>query len=232
MTKASAKSLASIDMLAGLPPAVLEKLEQRCAWRQYAPHEQIIDRDSESREIFFVTDGHVRVNHSITGREVSYDDVLTGGFFGELGAIDGGPRSATVVSQEPTTIAALPAKAFLDLIQEHPEIALVILRRLTQIVRQSTDRIMDLSTRGANNRVYAELLRLARKNGGGDENEAVIAPVPIHADIASRVSTTRETVARVLSNLAKSGLVTREKKGLVIHDVEELELLVEEFRET
>ncbi|MEM9682978.1 MAG: helix-turn-helix domain-containing protein, partial [Pseudomonadota bacterium] len=82
---------------------------------------------------------------------------------------------------------------------------------------------------GANNRVYAELLRLS-KPGIRDDNTATIQPIPIHGDIASRVSTTRETVARVLGELSRSDLVRRMDDQLVILDVERLEDMVEQFR--
>ena len=101
--------------------------------------------------------------------------------------------------------------------------------RLAQIVRSATDRIMDLSTLAANNRVHAELLRLARAGMKG-ENKAVIRPIPVHGDIASRISTTRETVARVLNDLARQGVVTRTKDSLLVNDVERLGDLVEEVR--
>ena len=88
---------------------------------------------------------------------------------------------------------------------------------------------MDLSTLAANNRVQADLLRLARNNMVG-ENRAELKPIPVHGDIASRVSTTRETVARVLSDLSRQGMVERQKDRLVIDDVDCLEDMVEEVR--
>ena len=67
-------------------------------------------------------------------------------------------------------------------------------------MRISTDLIIDLRTVGSNKRVHAELLRLAKPDMKV-ENTAEISPIPIHGDIAVRVSTTRETVARVFSDL-------------------------------
>jgi CRP-like cAMP-binding protein len=88
---------------------------------------------------------------------------------------------------------------------------------------------MDLSTLAANNRVHADLLRQARANMKG-ANEAEIRPIPVHSDIASRVSTTRETVARVLNDLARKGIVERLKDSLVVRDVDRLHELVEQVR--
>ena len=88
---------------------------------------------------------------------------------------------------------------------------------------------MDLSTIGAHNRVHAEILRLAQEEIL-DDNTAKIEPVPIHGDVASRVSTTRETVARVFSDLTKRKLMERKDNALIITDLEVLHDIVEEFR--
>lgn len=223
------QTLAQIPLLAKLPAAELEAIEKRCSWRHCTAHEQIIDQDSESRDVYFVCDGMVRVViYSLSGREISFDDIGTGGFIGELAAIDDEPRSANVVALKQTLVAIMPQEAFLDLIRNHAELALPLMRRLVHIIRESTSRIMDLSTLGANNRVMAELLREARPSIS-DDNTARIAPIPIHADVASRASTTRETVARVLSDLTKRGLVKRGRDAIVVLDVETLEDMVEHF---
>ncbi len=223
-------SLANIDLLEELVPGELSQLEQACRWKRCAPQEQIIDRQSETRDVCFVVRGRVRVvNYSLSGREITLDDIEEGSYFGELSAIDGQPRSASVVSLTDSHIAFLPTEHFLRAIERHSSMAFRVIKRLATIVRVSTDRIMDLSTLGANNRVHAELLRQARTHMAGD-NRAEIKPIPVHGDIASRVSTTRETVARVLNDLARRGMVTRQKNCLVISDVNRLRGVVEEVR--
>lgn len=224
-------TLDGIQLFKELTPAELRAVEKACAWRDYPPDEQIFDRDTDSRDIYLVVSGRVRiVNFSASGREVSFDDIDAGGYFGELAAIDGAPRSASVVAIEPTTVASLAPAPFMELVVTHPRVATTLLKRLAHVIRASTERIMDLSTLGAHNRVYAELLRLAREAGGEDCEKAAIKPIPTHSDIASRVSTTRETVARVLGELQHSGLVKRERSALVVGDVEKLADMVEDFR--
>ncbi|MBY0429786.1 MAG: Crp/Fnr family transcriptional regulator, partial [Rhodospirillales bacterium] len=194
------------------------------------PQEQIIDSQSESRDVFFVVKGLVRVvNYSVSGREVTLDDIGVGGYFGELAAIDGQPRSASVMAKDETLTAAMTPEVFQRLLRSHAIVAMAVIERLVGVVRQSTGRIMDLSTLGANNRVHAELLRQARLVTG-DGMTAEIRPIPLHADIASRVSTTRETVARVLNDLVRDGLLERRKDALVLLDMPRLECMVEELR--
>ena len=64
-----------------------------------------------------------------------------------------------------------------------------------------------------------------------DENTDEISPIPIHGDIASRVSTTRETVARFFSDLTREGILQRDCGNLVILDVEALTDIVETVRD-
>ncbi len=223
-------TLANVGLFRGLPDATRQALEKRCRWRNFAAHEQIIDRQSTSQDVYFIVHGRVRVvNYSMSGREIAFDEIESGSYFGELAAIDGEPRSANIVALETTTVAMLSSEAFRAALEENPELALQLMLRMSSIIRASTERIMDLSTLGANNRIYAELLRLA-KSDIREDNTAVITPVPIHGDIASRVSTTRETVARVLSELSRLELVKRERNRLVILDLEHLTEMVEQFQ--
>lgn len=230
MSDKKSGNLSGVDLLSELKPADIKKLEQSCTFKRYTAQEQIIDRQSEATDVFFVIDGSVRVvNYSLSGREITLDDLPQGDYFGELAAIDSAPRSASVMALTDCLVASLPQDQFLALLETHPPIALNVMKTLTKIVRTATDRIMDLSTLAANNRVQADLLRLAKNHMEG-KNEAGISPIPIHSDIASRASTTRETVARVLSDLARNGVVERRKDVLMILDVGQLSDMVEEVR--
>ena len=223
-------SLSGIALLDDLSASELEKLEQQCSWRHYSSQEQIIDRQSDTTDIFFVAEGRVRiVNYSLSGREITFDELRQGEHFGELAAIDGQPRSASVMALKGCLVASLSQERFRVLVESHPKIALRLMENLAGMVRVSTDRIMDLSTLAANNRVQAEVLRQARESST-DDISAIIKPIPVHGDIASRVSTTRETVARVMNDLARQGIVERRKDSLVIGDIEQLSEMVEEVR--
>jgi len=223
-------SLTDVRLLSELTEDEIEVIEKKCRWKTYGPSEQIIDQHSDSKDIYFVVEGRVRVvNYSLSGREITFDDLEPGSHFGELAAIDGLPRSASVMVLTDARIASLSADQFHSIILDHPNIALKLMKHLAYLVRTSTSRIMELSTLGANNRIHADLLRLARKVTE-DEMTAMITPIPVHSDVASRVSTTRETVARVMNDLARKGILERQKTALFIKDLERLEDMVEEVR--
>lgn len=218
--------LDEIALLDGLPAEEMRALEQRCAWRRYAVGEQILDRSSNSRDVFFVVSGKVNVvNFSLSGREVAYADIGAGGHFGELSAVDNEPRSATVVAADKCLLAALPPEPFNDLLMSHPAIMREVLLKLAHIVRISNERIMDLSTLGAVQRVHRELLRMAEPDPL-TAGSWVIFPLPTQSQIAGHASTTRETVARVIGTLTAAGIVKRKGKSLYIRDRARLEAVL------
>lgn len=226
----SSLGLRTIALLAGLAPERLDALARDCAWRRYAPEQQILSREADDRDVCLIVTGRVRVTtYSAGGREVSFRDIGAGDFFGEVAAIDGGPRSADVLALEPTLVASMSPTVFRRLLREEPAVAERILLRLVGLVRGLSERVIDLSTLGVQNRIHAELLRLAREAGVA-RNEARIDPAPKHTELASRVSTYREQVTRELSALVKLGILERGEHALVVRDVAALERLVEEVR--
>ncbi len=224
------KVLGEIDIMSGLRPEELVDVESLCRYKRFSAGEQIFDRHGVTKDVFFVSRGKVRiVNYSLSGREITLDDISQGGHFGELAAIDGQPRSASVMALVDSLIVAMKPHDFLTSLEKYPSMARKVMEEMTRIIRNSTERIMDLSTLGANNRVHADILRLAYANKTGD-NTADIRPIPLHGDIASRVSTTRETVSRVMNELARMKILRRGKESLIINDIRRLQNMVEEVR--
>ncbi len=212
-------------MLAPLDRAAIARIEAQCAWKVAHANEPILSRDSDSRDVFFVVKGRCRiVNFSPSGREVAYAVAGPGDFFGEMAAIDGLPRSATVVALEDCILGSIPIAAFRDLVEQHPKVGFVIMEKLVRIVRTSDDRIMDLATLSAYQRVYSELLKLIKPDPVR-QGSWLIYPLPTQAQIAAQASTTRETVARVLSHLSGDGIAERKSKTLYVRQVERLRQL-------
>jgi CRP-like cAMP-binding protein len=149
--------------------------------------------------------------------------------FGEIAAIDGKPRSASIEALETCEIASLSAGEFEQLMLDEPSVAVAALRQVAADVRRLSERVFKFSTLAVQNRIHAELLRLA---GGADRrnSEMKLSPPPSLADIADRISTHREAVSRELSRLAAMGLLRRAKGALVITDVAKLFELVNEAK--
>ena len=226
----STLALRGVKLLQGLAEQRLESLAQQCAWHRIVAGQLIVARNSADRDVHFIVRGRVRVtSFSPGGRQVTFHDVAAGEMFGDLAAIDGKPRSADVLALDEVLLASLNAEAFRDLVAAEPLVCDRMLQRLADQVRGLSERVIELSTLGVQNRIHAELLRLARE-AGATGNVARIEPPPRHADIASQVSTYREQVTRELSALARQGLLAKDGHALVLCDVERLQRMVAEVR--
>jgi CRP-like cAMP-binding protein len=177
--------------------------------------------------VFFVISGSVRVMIQSAGREVLLRQIEAGEFFGELAAIDGQPRSSGIVATTDVTIARMPASVFRAAIHAHADVCDKLLRILAGQIRILANRVNEFSTLDVRYRIYAELLRLSRPDAA-NPGHAIISPPPVHAEIAARVSTRRETVARELKALERAGLIERRRGAIALGDTHRLRRLIEE----
>lgn len=218
-------ALAEFPLFKGASAATLDVILRHANLRRCVADEEILSRDEQAGEVYFVLKGEVRiVNYSASGREVAYAIIPAGGYFGELSAIDGRPRSANVLAVEDCLLATLTPAAFKELLALDSDIAAKVMQKLVRIIRSADDRILDLATLSAYQRVYVEVLRM-KKPDPVRPNSWLVYPLPTQAQIAALASTTRETVARVLSQLSHDHIAERKSKTLYIRDLARLQAL-------
>lgn len=222
--------LKRIDILAGLSEDALARVAQGCKWSEFDAGAPILDYQDTSNDVLFLLAGHARVIiYSTDGKAVVFIDLAPPTVFGEIAAIDRKPRSASVEALEPCTVAALTGDRFESLMMTEPCVAVATLRHVTAEVRRLSERVFEFSTMVVQNRIQAELVRLAGE-AGVTQGEVMLSPAPSLSDIANRISTHREAVSRELSRLVSVGLLRREKGDLRITDVAKLAKLVEVAR--
>jgi len=222
-------TLASIGIFACLAPKALKALRDTCSWQNYHSGDPIVDYLDVSDDVFFVTTGEVSVTiYSVSGKAVSFRNLGPGSIFGEYAAIDGNPRCASVVAKTDCLIASMSAVAFRKLLVTEPKVSQALIGELVRNVRTLTKRVYEFSTLAVNNRIQAELLRLASL-APREGKSARLIPPPTHADIASRVSTHREAVTRELNRLARIGIVERQPGILIVRDVDRLAEMLHEM---
>jgi CRP/FNR family cyclic AMP-dependent transcriptional regulator len=211
------------DILRDVPDEALRDLSKSCAWHQAPAGRQIFHANQASSEVYFVTAGRVRVllHSAAEGRLILFAELGPNQMFGEVAAIDGSPRSATVEAIEDCALAILPKDQFHRLIHQHPAFACAVMRQVVSHVRRLTERVHELSALSVESRIHVELLRLAELAGGKDD-QALIAPMPKRIELAARVATAPEAVSRVVTRLKKEGIAKREPSGLRILSVARL----------
>jgi CRP-like cAMP-binding protein len=222
------ETLEKIGLLRSLSPKDREAYERRCQWRHAQPKQWLLEQNDVGTDLFFLSSGVVRVLITPSpDREVILGDIDAGGYFGEMAAIDGQPRSAGILAITEATIAVMPAAVFREILHDHPDVAEQLLKQLVARIRTLDQRVNEFSSMHVKNRIYAELLRRSRPDPT-DERKAIVSPPPVHSDIAARVSTRREMVARELKALERAGLMTKRRGAFVLNNVPELVQMLKE----
>ena len=222
------ETLEKVGLFRSLERKAREGFEQRCQWRHAHPKEWLLEQNDIGTDIYFLTSGVVRVLITPSpDREIILGDIEAGGYFGEMAAIDGQPRSAGILAITDATIARMPATVFREIIHQFPDVSEQLLRQLVTRIRTLDQRVNEFSSMHVKNRIYAELLRRSRPDPT-DKRKAIVSPPPVHSDIAARVSTRREMVARELKSLERAGLLTKRRGAFVLNNVPELMHMLEE----
>jgi len=222
-------TLRDVAIFKGLTEDARGRIELSCTWKTWEREESILRFQDETRDVYFLIAGKARVMiYTPDGRQVTFRDIGPGDMFGEFAAIDDAPRSASVEALQSCVVACMSGSEFRRMLRAEPTVMEAVLVHAIAQMRGLTARIVEYSTLAANLRIRAELLRLA-KNGMVEGSDVVIYPVPTHAEIASRITTHREAVAREFTSLTKKGLIERQgQQRIVVKDIERLARMVED----
>jgi CRP/FNR family cyclic AMP-dependent transcriptional regulator len=207
--------LAAHPFFRTLAPGAAHRHLQAATWLAGAPGTLLVDFDDISDDVFFVLAGTVRITvRTPGGRELILDDIGAGGFFGEMAAIDGAPRSAAVTALHRCRICRLPGPAFMALLAEAPELARRMMRLLAGRVRDANARLLERSALDIRHRLHAELLRLA--GPAMPDGARAISPPPVQHVLASRIGARREPVSREIARLVRAGVLQRTRGALIL----------------
>ena len=120
--------LSSVPLLAGLEERTRHRLAQIGKRRSYEPGDVLVREGSGGTALYVILSGSVRVERG--GQTVG--QLGPNDFFGELALIEEEPRSASVVAVDKTECLLFVAWEFRALLDEHPELAVPIMRALIE----------------------------------------------------------------------------------------------------
>jgi CRP/FNR family cyclic AMP-dependent transcriptional regulator len=212
-----------ISLFEDMPDPELARIAQSCFTRAYERHSQIVGEQDGASDVYFILDGCVRINNvTSTGREIIFSDLGVGGIFGELSAIDGLPRSATVVALTDCLLARMTADTFFDLVRDSSTVSTRLIQLLVAKIRLMSERVFEVSALAVRERVRRELLRMA-VDGTPWGRGVIIRPAPTHYDVAARIGSHREAVTRELNRLEDERIVEIRRREIRIVDLGLLE---------
>jgi CRP/FNR family cyclic AMP-dependent transcriptional regulator len=180
--------------------------------RVYPAQTIIIHEGDTSDMLYLIREGSGRVYSSnAEGRVIVYSEFGPGDLLGEP-ALDGGPRSASVMTTEKTTCVVIRIADFKAKIATEPALAMQVIFNLIRLVRSASENVKSLALDDVYGRVVRLLMKIAVPDGDG----WIIPHKLTHQEIADHVGSSREMVGRILKDLQTGGYVVSEKNAIVI----------------
>ncbi len=172
-------------------------------------------------DVVIVADGHAKVTlTSPGGREVVLEVYGPGELLGELSAIDGGPRSGSASALEPMGAPIVPHAQFLRFVDDHPDVATLLMRLLAERLRGSSSRQLEFGTNDAIGRVCARLLDMADRYGRPGVDGAITLRAPVtQNDLAGWSGLSREAVVKAFRAVRLLGWIDVDGKHIILHDI-------------
>ena len=192
--------------------------------RRYRRNTVIFQEGDIGDDLYLVETGIVRITmESLEGDQAILGEVHPCETFGELGVLDGAPRSATATAVAETTALRLPGRAFRELVESDPGFRQSVLVGLASEVRRASRNVGELHFLDVRGRLASRLTALARSAEPGRDRDVRLEPRFSQGDLAAMVGATRQSVHRALAQLEKDGLIRLDGRQITIDDVAGLE---------
>ncbi|MFG2978102.1 Crp/Fnr family transcriptional regulator [Streptomyces sp. NPDC048331] len=216
------------EALAGKYVATLLGLGVRI---RYTPGDVILREHEPSTHAILLLEGVAKVAVTAeTGHEVILGLREGPDIVGEMAALDGQPRSASVIAKTDVTASIVTADQLNGFLNAHPEVLRTLVRILTARLRQSDQARLEMASRTVLQRIATQLVTLAEPldtSAEGPESPDTASPaLPItQGELAAMVGASREAVAKALNLLRRQGVVTTGRGRIRVTDLPTLRLL-------
>ncbi len=208
--------LRRVSYFALLPVTELRYLAGRCTERALEAGTALFEEGQPCRGLLIVAEGLVEIRQiSVRGREQVFHTEGPGATLGEGPLFDGGGYIASAVALEPTRVLLLPRAEVLRLCRRRPQVAVAMLRTMARRVRHFAGIVSDLAFRPVTERLarYLDAAAAAPVKPG-----AAVDLTLTQAQLAARLGTVRELVARALSQLEANQIIARTRSRIIIRD--------------
>jgi CRP/FNR family transcriptional regulator, cyclic AMP receptor protein len=189
------------------------------------PQGAVLFREGEpGREMYVVQHGRITISKQVGEVEKILASLGAGEFVGEMSILNNKPRSANATCAEASKLLVIDAKTFEAMIRGNAEIAIRMIKKLSDRLAEANEQIENLLFSDASSRVVHYLATTAEKAPKGPAGHRLeIRP----AELAARVGVKPEQAEEVLSKLLKSKIVTVQPDGYLVADVAKLRHFLE-----
>jgi CRP/FNR family cyclic AMP-dependent transcriptional regulator len=207
--------LRNIPLFTNLGDSEIAEISAQARTLQLPKNYVIINEGESSDSLYIIAAGKVKVlSGREEGKEVIFSILRPGDFFGEMALFDDQARSATVITMEHCVFNVIAQADFMRCVSGNPHVARHLLQALAQRLRKANRKISNLVLMDIYGRVAQTLMELAQE----EEGKLVVRQNLSQQDLANMVGVSRETVNRILSDLASGGYIEVKTKSITINE--------------
>jgi CRP/FNR family cyclic AMP-dependent transcriptional regulator len=196
-----------------LADATLAAIAATGVTRAFPKSTVLIHEGDVGDALYIILTGRVKVYASNEeGKEVVIDFHGPGEYVGEM-SLDGAPRSASVMTVEPTSCAIVNRAQFREFMRAHPDFAWHLIEKLIHRVRVATENVKSLALSD----VYGRLVRLLNTLAQPVDDHWVVPEKLTQQEIAARVGASRDMIGKLMKDLTAGGYLAVEDRTITIH---------------
>jgi len=192
---------------------LLREIARKGGVRSYPANAVLINEGDTSDTLFIVLSGRVKVySNNADGKEIVITTHGPGEYVGEL-ALDGGVRSASVMTLEPTTCSVVSGANLREFVAAHPDFASHLILKLIRSVRDATESVKSLALED----VYARVIRLLNDiSDPAEGGQRRVRERLTQQDIADRIGASRDMIGKLMKDLVAGGYLAVEERTIAI----------------
>jgi CRP/FNR family cyclic AMP-dependent transcriptional regulator len=210
--------LRDVDLFSHLSDQQISSLAERSREVQFRKNAILMTEGDIGESMYLIASGLVKVFVSDDdGKELVLYEQGEGAVIGDIALLDDEPRSASVATLEKTSAVMISKSDFINVLQSSPEMALGIIRSLTQRLRHATEGSRSLALDNVYRRLADKLIELSEDSGDGIMS---LSKKYSHQELGNMIGASREMVGKVMAELIKGEYI--ELREGVIHILRKL----------
>lgn len=206
-----AATMAATPIFLGVGKRKVNDLADVGRTRTFRRGTYLCHQGDDADDVYFLVSGRVEISSiSPAGTRVLHASVDRPQFIGELGVLGDLPRSADILTLDDSEVWSVDGKVFVDFVTDEPAAARQVLSALARQVQEHQAFVDDLLFLDLRGRVAKRLLQMGTSSLEALPVDGTVIPPVTHADLASLCGGSRENVSRILSDLQRRGVISRD----------------------
>ncbi len=220
--------LDALDIFKAINPSTIESIARKAQNRTLEKGELLFNVGDTSDALYIIAHGRIRIwAVSAAGTEVTLNVLTNGAVFGEIGMLDGSVRTAGASAMLKTRLTSIARRTFYEALDRDPQLVRNVIDLLCRRLRWTSARMEDATLRQAPQRLARIIGHLARDHGKATSKGIEVGLKLTQSELAQWTAMSREGLNKVLNRWAEVRLLTQDRNGLIVHDLERIDDIAE-----